>query len=469
MHIAGRAVDNHRIVRFDEAGDVGNKPDRGDSERARDDRHMARRPALLEDQPAQFRAVIVEQRRRPHVAGDDDRVLRDAVAVGDIALARQLVQQAVGEIVEIVQPITQIRIGLALHSRPGVVLHPLDRGLGGKAGHRRLAQPAQPSLVIGDHADRFEHVPMLAGAHAVSVSDEFVDRYPHRVYRRVETPQFPLNVLGEQVLHDDARLVQQHIAEPNAFADRRALERQRTVEREQFGRLGDGLQFARGDHFGEQHRRGLQRLDFFLGIGAPHLVLHDQHADRIAAAQNRHAEEGVIDLLAGLRTIGESRMLMRLGQGERLRALRDQADQALAGLHGGQMNRLAVQALGGVKFKPLVGAQDIDRTHLRHHIGGDLHHDLVEPRLCVHRLRADFAQPAQQQAWSAVNAPHRVYSCSTAAWRTPPTHIYYYYIPARSLATRPWPAYIAALRPPQGSGVRRNCLARTIPAGGAKR
>ena len=213
------------------------------------------------------------------------------------------------------------------------------------------------------------------------------------------------------------------------------------------------LQFARGDHFGEQHRRRLQRLDFLLGIGAPHLVLHDQHAERIAAAQDRHAEEGVIDLLAGLRTIGEGRMLLRLGQGERLGALRDQADEALAGLHGGQMDGLAVQALGGVKFKPLVGAQHIDRTHLRHHIGGDLHDDLVEPRLRVHRLRADFAQPAQQQARSAVSAPHRVYSCSTAAWRTPPTLIYYYYIPARSLATRPWPAYIAALRPPQGSGV----------------
>ena len=99
---------------------------------------------------------------------------------------------------------------------------------------------------------------------------------------------------------------------------------------------------------------------------------------------------------------------MRLGQGERLRALRDEADEALAGLHGGQMNGLAVQALGGVKLEPLVGAQNIDRTDLRHHIGGDLHHDLVEPRLRVHRLRADFAQPAQQQAWSAVSAPHRV-------------------------------------------------------------
>ncbi len=99
-------------------------------------------------------------------------------------------------------------------------------------------------------------------------------------------------------------------------------------------------------------------------------------------------------------------MRLRFGEGERLGAAGDEADEALARVHGGQMHGLAIEALGGVKLQPLVGAQHIDRTDLGHHIGGDLHDDLVEPSLCVHRLRADLAQPAQQQAGAAMSATH---------------------------------------------------------------
>ena len=99
-------------------------------------------------------------------------------------------------------------------------------------------------------------------------------------------------------------------------------------------------------------------------------------------------------------------MLLGVGQRERLRAFRDQADEAFAPLHRREMDRLAVQALCGEKLKPSVGAQDIDRTDLGHHIGRDMRDDFIQPRLRADRLRHDFAEPAQQKTGTAQPATH---------------------------------------------------------------
>ena len=88
------------------------------------------------------------------------------------------------------------------------------------------------------------------------------------------------------------------------------------------------LQFAARDHLGEQHGGGLEHLDLFFGIDAAGPVLHHQHAERVAAAQDRHAEEGLVDLLAGLRLVGEGRMGLRVRQRQRLGRGGDQADEA---------------------------------------------------------------------------------------------------------------------------------------------
>ena len=109
MDVAGGAVDDDGIARIGDAGGVGDLADRRDAERAGDDRHMRVRPALLEHEAAQAPAVVVEQRGRPHRAGDEDGVLRQPVARRRVVLAEQLVHQPVGEIVEIVQPLAQDR------------------------------------------------------------------------------------------------------------------------------------------------------------------------------------------------------------------------------------------------------------------------------------------------------------------------------------------------------------------------
>ena len=93
----------------------------------------------------------------------------------------------------------------------------------------------------------------------------------------------------------------------------------------------DRLQLARGDHLGEQHRGDLQRLDLLLGIGAARAVLHDEHAERVAAAQDRHAEEGVVDFLARLRLVGEAGCACASDSASGSARSGNQADEALAG------------------------------------------------------------------------------------------------------------------------------------------
>ena len=193
----------------------------------------------------------------------------------------------------------------------------------------RLAQPAQPAAIVRDHAERLEHVAMLALAAVVAAVDHFVDRGAHRLDRGLQPLELRVDVVGDDLGDDDARLMQHGVAEPQAFGDRRALDRERPADRDRRRLAGERLQFARGDHLGEQHRGRLQRLDLFLGIGAARAVLHDQHAERRAAAQHGHAEERLVDLFAGLRLVGERGMVLRVGERERLGGGGDEADEAL--------------------------------------------------------------------------------------------------------------------------------------------
>ena len=116
-------------------------------------------------------------------------------------------------------------------------------------------------------------------------------------------------------------------------------------------------------------------------VVARRAVLHDQHAEHPAAAQDRHAHQRVIDLLAGLRPVGEIGVRLRIGKRQRPRGRGDDADQALADAQPGAMHRLGTQALGGEQLEHLAGAHDIGRAHLGDHLGGDDAHDPVEPLL----------------------------------------------------------------------------------------
>ncbi len=126
--------------------------------------------------PRMLVARIVEQFGSAHGAGDDDGVVREAVAGSAARIAGQLPQQAVGEIVEIVHPLAQIRIGQAHHARLGVALHLFDRRFRRQAVADRLFQPAHPALVVGEHAVGFQHLAVLALHGDVAARQHVVDR-----------------------------------------------------------------------------------------------------------------------------------------------------------------------------------------------------------------------------------------------------------------------------------------------------
>ena len=158
----------------------------GIAERAGDDGDMARGARLLQHQTAQPGAVVIEQRRRAHRAGDENGVFRQFVRQQNEALAGKLMQQAIGDVGQVVEPIAQIGISLALQLGAGVVLDALDRGLSGQAGAHRLTQPAQPAAIVRDHSEGLQHVAVLAADAVVAAVDQIVDRGAHGADRRLE-------------------------------------------------------------------------------------------------------------------------------------------------------------------------------------------------------------------------------------------------------------------------------------------
>jgi len=151
------------------------------------------------------------------------------------------------------------------------------------------------------------------------------------------------------------------------------------------------FEFAGGDHLGDHHRRGFQRLDLVLAIVAARLVLDDENAERAAGPEDRHAEEGMVDLFAGFREITESRMRLRIGKVERLGGGGDRADETLAHLQLRGVDRFLLEAFGRIKFEDAVGAEHVDRAHLGHHVARDLADDPVKALLRLERLRHQLA------------------------------------------------------------------------------
>ena len=112
--------------------------------------------------PRSLRAVVLEQVGGTEIAGDQDRVLGQLGRVVAARLADQMPQQAVGDVVEVDQPLAQIGVAGVPDPDPGLLLHPAHRGLGREAGADRLADPAQPAGVLGEHAVGLEHLALLA-------------------------------------------------------------------------------------------------------------------------------------------------------------------------------------------------------------------------------------------------------------------------------------------------------------------
>ena len=126
----------------------------------------------------------------------------------------------------------------------------------------------------------------------VVAREHVVDEQAERGDRRVEPGRFGLGILADQRGDDDARLVQHDMAETDALAEAEAGDGDRPLQVERVPGRREPFELADRDHLGEHHGGRLQRLDFFVVVGAMRAVLDDEYAERAAGAQDRHAEEG---------------------------------------------------------------------------------------------------------------------------------------------------------------------------------
>ena len=147
--------------------------------------------------------------------------------------------------------------------------------------------------------------------------------------RRIDAVALGLDVLGDGMLDDHARLVEHRLALRHSGDQLEPRQAQRPgAAQAAAARAVD--QPRAGDHLRQHHRDGLQRLDLDVLVAARVGMLDGEHADRAFEPDDRHAGEAVEALLAGFGPVGEGRMLGGLGEVEDAPFGGDRPDQALA-------------------------------------------------------------------------------------------------------------------------------------------
>ena len=387
----GVAVFRHRDGALGLAGD-------GNAHGARHDDDVAGDGAVLQHQAAQLLARIVEQFGSAHRAGDDDGVLGQCR--GDIVgtAPHQHAQQAVGEVVEIAHPLAQIGIGHVHHARAHVALHLLDRRLGRQAVAHRLFQPAHPALVVGEHAVGFEHGAMLALEGDVAARQHVVDRQPSEPSacssRRSSSSLSSLNRLVTTMRGSCSTTWPSPTPSLSDRPVKLAGRRRSSSRPGRVSRASSPAAIISASTMAAVSSASTSSSRYCRWV---RFCTTSTPSVRPALSTGTPRKERV-DLLAGLRQVGEGRMLLRVRQVERAGRCGDGADEALAEPQLRQVDRFAVQTFGGVELEHRIGAQHVERADLGHHVLGDVVHDAIEPLLRLERLRHELAEPFQQNA-----------------------------------------------------------------------
>ena len=410
MHLRIVAIGDDRVAVLGQRHDARRLADHRNTHGARNDHHMAGHRTVFKHQATHVFTRIIEQLGRPHGARHDDRIVWKIRCRHLGAVAGQLPEQPVGQVVEIMHPLAQIRIRQPDHPRLGFALHPLDSRFRRQAVADRFFKLAHPAAVMREHPVGFQNGAVFAFHGNVAARQHVVDRDAQRSQRFRQPAKLMIGIVVQKVGDDDARLVQHDVAKADTIVEARSVDCHRPRKVEFQSRTGELLQLPGRHHLGKDHGRRFHRFDLVVAIGAARLVLHDENAERAAGAQDRHAKEGMIDFFAGLRQVGEGRMRLRVGEVERPGAGGNGADEALPHLQLRQMHGALVQTLGGVKLQHTVGAQHVDRTHLCDHVLRNLANNLIKAILRLERFRHQFAQPLEEDAWTRREVSHRAMS-----------------------------------------------------------
>ena len=178
-------IDDDDVAGFDIVEQVRGPSDHRNVEGAGDDGDVGGHRAFLEDQAAQPGPVIVEKLCRTHVAGDKDDIFGELPFGAEIVSlgSGQMLEQAIGEVLEVVQPLAQIGVPLIPEPGAGVVVDLFHRRFGCQAAVDRFADSGEPSRIFGEHAVGFQNVPVFAAVRHVGCLEHGVDGAVHFVDR----------------------------------------------------------------------------------------------------------------------------------------------------------------------------------------------------------------------------------------------------------------------------------------------
>ena len=144
------------------------------------------------------------------------------------------------------------------------------------------------------------------------------------------------------------------------------------------GRPDEAVQGARlADDRGDLAGRFDQHADLVLAKGARLLGLDDEDALQDATVDQRHTQEGVVVLFAGLLEELEAGMVLDVGHGDGKQLLGNQAGQAFAERHAQHADGSRMKAEGGGQdqVRP-VGLQQVGRADIGFEARGDQRHDI---------------------------------------------------------------------------------------------
>ncbi len=106
--------------------------------------------------------VVVEQLRWTQAVGDQGRMFGQIFGQSHPRSTHEVQNQTSGQIIEVMDPFTEIRIRHLGHTGADVILHSLDRGFGRQTSFNGVFDPGQPTGVLGDQPIGFKHIAMLA-------------------------------------------------------------------------------------------------------------------------------------------------------------------------------------------------------------------------------------------------------------------------------------------------------------------
>jgi len=180
------------------------------------------RAALFQNQTTNTVAVIIQQLSSAHVTCNDDRIFRQIVFAA-VVLAHQLTNEAVRQIIQIMQALTQVRISLPEHLSACIALNFLNSSFRRQTIADRFINLPDPATVIGKHPVSFQNLTVLTVLGKLTTGQHVVQRLTQTRDRFFKTLLFSVRVLSDQIGNDNTWLMQNNVAKANAVSKGNAL------------------------------------------------------------------------------------------------------------------------------------------------------------------------------------------------------------------------------------------------------